>query len=196
MDSSFPAPPADRLDGWRLAETRIETPFSLGLVVVTLRTARYEDERPGDDVRARTGIDAPSRFFVTGRLTIPGAGPWSGALLPFIAERVAEGFEGQLRERGFVALRRTPGDSHDVGRAGARIVNYEGIVEAAGATFEVEALVAVWAQGGGFLLAGGAYPTKLLDGGDLGDEARAGLDSHLGPGEFRTELLALVRETR
>lgn len=188
-----PAVASDRIDGWRLVDERVDTPFDIRLVTVTAATAVYEDPDLAAAVRDATGTDGPGRFFLASHVTLQPRPPASSALRKLVTDRASRDFAAQLRERGFTTVERTDERSFSVAGADARLVAYDGRCPVGDLTLDVQGWLAVWEVDGDFLLAGGAYPTRVRDGG--GDATGEALAAALDPERFREELFTLVRAT-
>lgn len=195
--TTSPAVASEHIDGWRLVDERVDTPFDIRLVTVTAATAVYEDPDLASAVRDATGTDAPGRFFLTSHVSLQPRPPASGALRRLVTDRVARDFADQLRERGFARVEQTDERSFSIAGADARLVAYDGQCPVGDLTLDVQGWLAVWEVDGDYFLAGGAYPTGVRGGGDA--EAVAGretLEKQLEPGRFREELFELVRSVR
>ncbi|MFB6195527.1 MAG: hypothetical protein ABEI80_05105 [Haloplanus sp.] len=188
-----PDVPADRLADWRRASDRTETPFSAAGVTVTARVLVYEDERLREAIRARTSVDRSWRFFLAARLELDPSPPVTGALRRLVASRASRRFADRLDDRGFTAVDRTERRSLRVGDADARLVRYDARCPDEGVTLAVDGWLAVWAPDRAFRLAGGAYPTSVVDT-DAATLATA-LRDRLDPSAFRTDLFELIRKT-
>ncbi|SDM71450.1 hypothetical protein SAMN04487949_2378 [Halogranum gelatinilyticum] len=197
--ATLPAVASDRIDGWRLVDERVETPFDVRLVTVTAATAVYEDPELATAVRDATGSDGPGRFFLTSHVSLKPQPPVSGTLRKLVTDRASRSFADQLRERGFTRVERTDERAFSVAGADARLVAYDGQCPVGDLTVDVQGWLAVWETDGDFFLAGGAYPTGVSggrrDGGDAAQEVEE-LQKRLEPGRFREELFELVRSVQ
>ena len=197
-----PAPPTlpdDRLAGWRRVERTTDRPFELGPVAVTATTVVYEDERLRQRLRETTGIDGQWRFFFASRLAISPATPPSGALRRLVTDRARRGFRDRLRDRGFESPAERDRRTIRIDGTEAEVTAYDATCRLGGVDLSVVGWLAVWPDGSEFLLAGGAYPTGVVDGRPVarGDETPEGdLAGHLRPDEFRDDLFGLIRATR
>jgi hypothetical protein len=199
-DAEVPAPRLDPGEGWRLVDATVETPFEAGAVTVTAHTVVYEDVRLREAVAERTDADPEPdperlwRFAFASRLRLRPRTRPSGALTRLVTNRARSGFVDQLRDRGFESVSRRDVRRFRVGDADARLAGYDATARVGDVRLAVDGWVAVWPDGDGFLMAGGAYPTDVRD--DGGDpEAAAALRERLSPAAFREELFALVRRT-
>ena len=219
---TYPSVPDDRLSesGWKLQSKTAETVFELPTVSVTGYTLVYEDSRLREAIEAagiggsvptasersqRIGTEAEggvSRFFFATALSFrPSLPPKIGptALRPTVEHQARRRFTDDLEARGFEEIEH--GGSQrvrtDTG-ARARLRRLTATLplgsDSTPERLDIEGLLAVWVTDGSFLIAGGAYPT-----GGLG----VVLDSHSGlehggtdPGQFRSELLSLIRGVR
>jgi hypothetical protein len=195
MDApSPPALPADRLAGWRQVADTTERPFEAGPVAVTARTLVYEDARLGETVRDRTGVDGPWRFFFASRLAIRPATSPSAALRRLVVEGARRGFVERLRDRGFEAPSEAERRTIRVGDADASLTGYDAACRFGPLRLSVAGWLAVWSTDGRYLVAGGAYPTAVVDDEADGDLA-ASLSDVVEPDRFRQELFSLLRAT-
>lgn len=192
--ASSPAVASERIDGWRRVDERVDTPFDIRLVKVTAATTVYEDPDLAAAIREAAGVDGPGRFFLTSRVSLQPQPPMSGTLRKLVTDRVARDFASQLQDRGFTAVERTDERPFSVAGADARLVAYDGVCPVGGLTLDVQGWLAVWAVDGDFVLAGGAYPTRVRE----SDDELAGetLQERLRPKQFRDELFELVRAVR
>jgi len=188
-----PSVPDERLTDWRRASDRTETLFSAAGLTVTARIRLYEDDRLRAAVRERTGVDRSWRFFLAARLELAPQPPVTGALRGLVASRASRGFVERLEDRGFRDVERAERRTLRVGDDDARLFGYDARCRVAGVTLSVDGWLATWAPNRTFRLAGGAYPTGVVDG---TGETAAALDGSLDPSAFRTELFELIRDTR
>jgi hypothetical protein len=189
-----PSVPADRLEDWRRADDATETLFSAAGVTVTARLLRYEDDRLRARVRERTGVDRSWRFFLAARLELTPQPPVTGALRGLVASQASRGFADRLEDRGFDAVDRVERRTLRIGDHEARLFGYDARCRVAGVTLSVDGWLATWAPDRAFRLAGGAYPTGVVDASD--DETAAALRDCFEPSAFRADLFALLRATR
>lgn len=187
-----PSVPTERLADWRRADETTETLFSAAGVTVTARLLTYEDDRLRSRVRERTGVDRSWRFFLAARLELTPSPPSPRALRRLVATRAGRGFVDRLEDRGFEAVDRVERRSLRVGESDARLLGYDARCRIAGIMLSVDGWLATWAPDREFRLAGGAYPTAVVDGEGEGEVAEALADC-LDPAAFRTELFELVR---
>jgi hypothetical protein len=192
--TAMPAVPSEQLDGWRLVDERVDTPFDIKLLTVTAHTVVYDDPALAAAVRDYTGVDGPGRFFLTSHVLLQPQPPASGALRRLVTDRVARDFASQLRARGFTTVEQTDERAFSVAGADARLVAYDGRCPVGDVTLDVQGWLTVWQLDGDFLVAGGAYPTRVReDHDDGGTEQRAALNARLTPQRFREELFGLIR---
>jgi hypothetical protein len=195
---SPPSIPEGRLCGWRLTTDTTDTPFSTAGVTVTARILVYADDRLREAVRQRTGVDRTWRFFLAARLELSPSPPTTGALRSLVVSRAGRGFAGRLRNRGFTAVDRTERRTLRIGDQDARLLRYDARCPVGGLTLSVDGWLAVWVPDRNFRLAGGAYPTAVVDTpseGD-GDDTAAAVADCLDPSTFRAELFELIRGTK
>ena len=185
-----PSVPDDPLADWRHAGDTTETPFAAPGLTVRAHIRLYEDDRLREAVRERTGVDRSWRFFLATRLELTPSPPVTGALRGLVASRASHGFADRLGDRGFEAVERVERRSLRVGDEDARLFGYDARCRVDGVALSVDGWLAVWAPDRTFRLAGGAYPTAVVDG--AGPTADALADC-LDPAAFRAELFELVR---
>jgi hypothetical protein len=201
-----PAPPTlpeDRLAGWRQVDRTTDRPFEVGPVAVTATTVVYEDERLRRRLHETTDIDDQWRFFFASRLAISPTTPPSGALRRLVTDRARRGFRDRLRDRGFESPAERDRRTIRIDGVEADVTAYDATCRLGDLRLSVVGWLAVWPDGTEFLLAGGAYPTAVVEnGGDEEDGVGAGesgsgaVAEHLDPDEFRDDLFALIRATR
>ncbi|WP_224336683.1 hypothetical protein [Haloprofundus halobius] len=199
MTVSPPTVPEDRLGGWRRVESSVDRLFDAGLVRATAHTVVYEAEAPHE--RSVGGADGTraERFFFASRLRLTPRPPPSRMLWRLVADRSMAGFEDQLRERGFLAADRVEERRFGVRGTDARLARYEARSRVDGTVVSVQGWLAVWPTDarGEFLLAGGAYPTGVVDERSAtASAAEAASFDASDPERFREELFALIRATR
>lgn len=221
-DAEVPPPRLDPGDGWRLVDATVETPFDVGVVTVTAHTVVFEDRRLREAVagRADSGVDASGspggepapepgpesesesgsepdrlwRFAFATRIRLRPRTRPSAALTRLVTNRAGSGFVDRLRDRGFEDVSRRDSRRFRVGDADATLAAYDAVARVGDVRLAVDGWVAVWPDGDGFLMAGGAYPTAVRD--DGGDPATAAaLGERLAPTAFREELFDLIRRT-
>ncbi len=217
----YPSVPSDRLaeGGWQLQSKTAEMVFELPAVSVTGYTLVYEDGRLREAIEAagiggettasgeesrRIGTDTEggvSRFFFATALSFrpslpPAVGPASlrstverQARREFTDDLEARGFEG-VEYDGSQRVRTDSGEKARLRKLTATLpLDSEGTPE----QLDIEGWLAVWVTDGSFRIAGGAYPIGLQ--GVLGSHSRADHDA-IDPGQFRAELLSLIRTVR
>jgi len=189
-----PSVPEGRLADWRQAGDLTDTPFSAPGLTVTARILLYEDDRLRAAVRERTGVDRSWRFFLAACLELAPSPPVTGALRGLVASRASRGFADRLEDRGFDAVDRVERRTFRIGDHDARLFGYDARCRVDGVTLSVDGWLAVWVPDRAFRLAGGAYPTGVVDAGD--DQTAEALRNCFDPSAFRADLFALLRETR
>lgn len=190
--------PDGRLDegGWSLVRDDVETLFRLSTVRVRGHTRLYEDRSTRTALAEATGLDRTWRFFFASRLEFepplpPGVGP--AMVQPTVWSEARRSFADDLRERGLRDVDRTHTERMRVESGErARLQGYRGRLPLpleAVAELVVAGWLAVWATGGEFRVAGGAYPEGLPA---VADALGAG---SLGPtaADCRRELFDLIR---
>ncbi|MFC4356404.1 hypothetical protein ACFO0N_00405 [Halobium salinum] len=188
-----PTVATDRLDGWRLVERSEDTPFDVRFLRVVSHTAVYEDAALRETLSERAGLDGQWRFFLTSRLRLLPSPPGSAALSRLVAGRATDAFERRLQERGFERVARA--DARPFRRGDgteARLTRFAARCPVAGLDLDVEAWLAVWDgdADGEFLVAGGAYPRRVVS---SESTVAAEVESQFDPGRFKRELFDLVR---
>lgn len=201
-----PAPPTlpdDRLADWRRVERTTDHPFEMGPVSVTATTVVYEDERLRRRLRETTDVDEQWRFFFASRLAVSPTTPPSGPLRRLVSDRARHGFRERLRDRGFESPEERDRRTIRIDGTEADVTAYDATCQLGGVRLSVVGWLAVWPDGSEFLLAGGAYPTAVVETGAAarGDDTTKETDTdrlaeHLTPDEFRDDLFALIRATR
>jgi hypothetical protein len=200
-DGDPPAPHVDVPDGWVATETTTERVFSVSKVTVTATTVVYEDQRlreraegggseesgGGGDEGGRTAF---RRFVFASRLRLRPTTKPSKPLTKLVTSRAKVGFADRLRERGMKGVEERESRRFRVRDGEATLVGYDATCTVEGTRLAVDGWVAVWPRDDGdYLVAGGAYPTRVLDGdGDRGGEEA------LEPGRYRDDLFSIVRE--
>jgi hypothetical protein len=183
-----PAPTVDVLDGWVELESTTERVFSVSKVTVTATTVVYEDERLRDRIEAETG-GGFRRFVFASRLRLRPATNPSKPLTKLVTSRAKSGFAERLRERGMADVEERETRRFRVDGTDATLVGYDASCSIEGTRLAVDGWVAVWpGDDGDYFVAGGAYPTRVLDGVDVSDV--------LEPNRFRDDLLSIVRSVR
>lgn len=185
-------PPAPRLevpDGWVATSTATERVFSMSKVTVTATTVVYENERrpvPGDeDAGEQTAF---RRFVFASRLRLRPSTKPSKPLTKLVTSRGKAGFADRLRERGMKGVDERETRRLRVGETEATLVGYDATCTVEGTDLAIDGWVAIWPhEDGDYVVAGGAYPTRVLDG-----EPTDAID----PGRFREELFSVVRTVR
>ena len=183
-----PAPSVDVPDGWVELEATTERVFSVSKVTVTATTVVYEDERLRDRIEAETG-GGFRRFVFASRLRLRPATKPSKPLTKLVSSRAKSGFAERLRERGMANVDERETRRFRVDGTDATLVGYDASCTIEGVRLAIDGWVAVWpGDDGDYLVAGGAYPTRVLEGGGAGDV--------LEPNRFRDDLLSIVRSVR
>ncbi len=194
--SSLPVVPEERLADWRQVERNVTSPFSLPILRVTAATVVYEDADLRDRIRDRLNRDGQWRFFVASRIELSPSPPGSEALFRLIASQAASNFEQTLSDRGFRSTTRRPSRSLRVRDTDARLFGFDATGTVDGVGLDVRAWAAVWPTGGRYLVAGGAYPTRVRRvSGDSAVDTDT-LATFFDPDAFRAELFELIRATR
>ncbi|MFB6188426.1 MAG: hypothetical protein ABEI57_00950 [Halapricum sp.] len=219
----YPDVPESRLEdgGWEQCVRTDSTVFRTLTASIIGHTLVYEDavlrnalDRAGfaeairsastdaDSQLIETGEDGEYwRFFFATALSFrpplaPGVGPAS--MRPTVVSQARRSFEQDLRSRGFENVQR--GSSQRVRTASGERASLGKVT--ASCPFEglptdelrIEGWVAVWATGGAFRIAGGAYPIGGLDG--LLASIPAAERPTTDPNDYRAELLDLIRAVR
>ena len=178
-------------DGWVETETTTEEVFSVSKVTVTATTVVFEDEHLREQL-ATVGDEEGGvrRFAFASRLSLRPATRPSKPLTKLVTSRAKAGFADRLRERGMSDVSAAESRRFRVGGTEATLVRFDAACAVAEGRFAVDGWVAIWPdeRDGSYLVAGGAYPTQVLEG-----EADS---SVLLPGRFRDELLDVVRSVR
>jgi hypothetical protein len=191
-DATPPRPTVDVPDGWVEREATTEQLFSVSKVTVTATTVVYEDERLRDTVEADVG-DAFRRFVFASRLRLRPSTKPSKPLTSLVTSRAKSGFTDRLNERDIEDVDERESRRLRIGSADATLVGYDARCAVDGTRLDVDGWLAVWPdEDGDYFVAGGAYPTRVREGG--GDEGT--LADAIDPGRFRDDLLAIVRSVR
>lgn len=187
-------PPAPRLevpDGWVATSTTTERVFSMSKVTVTATTVVYENERRPDSASDDEDADEQTafrRFVFASRLQLRPPTKPSKPLTKLVTSRGKAGFADRLRERGMEDVDERETRRLRVGEIEATLVGYDATCTVEGTDLAIDGWVAIWPhEDGDYVVAGGAYPTRVLD----GDTTSA-----IDPGRFRDELLSIVRTVR
>jgi len=188
-----PSVPTEHLTDWRCADDTTETLFSAGGVTVTARLLLYEDDHLRSRVRERTGADRSWRFFLAARLELAPRPPVTGALRGLVASQASRGFANRLEDRGFDAVDRVERRTLRIGNHDARLFGYDARCHVDGVTLSVDGWLATWTPDRDFRLAGGVYPTGIVQSAD--DETADALRDCFDPSTFRADLFALLRGT-
>jgi hypothetical protein len=200
-----PAPPTlpeDRLAGWRQVDRTTDRPFEVGPVAVTATTVVYEDERLRRGLRETTDVDDQWRFFFASRLAISPTTPPSGALRRLVTDRARRGFRDRLRDRGFESPAERERRTIRIDGTEADVTAYEATCRLGTLRLSVVGWLAVWPDDTDFLLAGGAYPTGVVetdaaDGDEATEESEPrAVAAQFDPDAFRDDLFGLIRATR
>lgn len=200
---NVPQVPTDRLDGWSQTDQSSEVVFELATASIEGHTVVYEDTDLRAAVRAATDgdYDRMWRFFFTTRLTFspslpPGIGPM--AVFSTVASEASSQFVDDLQQRGFRDVERGRRERIRVDSGDrARLRSYSAVLDVetpdSGAIdLDVDGFLAVWTTDGEFRLAGGAYPSRSLEG--VLDIELA--DVETDPNTFREDLFELIRHVR
>lgn len=213
--AEYPSVPHGRLreDGWELRSKTEETVFQMPVASVIGYTLFYEDARLREAIETADAVEPPAgadedhlvaaggnstwRFFFATRLSFrpslaPGIGPAS--LRPTVSSQAKRTFADDLEARGFEDVesgrsQRFRADSGDRGRLRKFTAYLPLGGESTPERIGVEGWLAVWATGGSFRIAGGAYPVSGVNSllGSASDAPSA------DPGTFREELLSAIR---
>jgi len=197
-DPSFPTVPDDRLrdGGWQLSDESVETVFQLPTASVAGATKLYDDVRTREAAESAAGIDQQWRFFFATALTFrpplaPGIGP--AMILPTVRSEAQSEFATELQDRGFENVsreRRERVRTESGDRARLRSYSASLALPEVETTLSITGWVGVW-HGEDFRIAAGAYPDRpvaeILSIDDAEDPLRR------GPGDYRDELLGLIR---
>jgi hypothetical protein len=197
VSDDAPPPTVDLPDGWVERETTTEQVFAVSRVTVTATTVVYEDEAMRRDVDADVG-DAFRRFVFASRLRLRPSTTPSKPLTKLVTSRAKAGFTDRLNERDIEHVDEQETRRLRIGGSDATLVRYDADCAVGGTRLAVDGWLAVWPDAGGdtagdYLVAGGAYPTRVLDGGGTDEAALA---DAIEPGRFRDDLLAMLRSVR
>lgn len=180
-----PSVPVDTLgEEWEQTGDEVETVFELAAASVVGHTCVYEDLALESTVQEACGIEHCSRFVFATRLGFsPSLGPGAHAVIkPTVVSEAKREFATTLEDRGFDAVdrgrrQRLPTKSGDR----ATLFGYQAEFPTDRGTIPIEGWLAVWYDDD-FLLGGGAYPRNF-----------DGLDVPVDPGNYRDELLSVLR---
>jgi hypothetical protein len=185
-DDGPPAPSVDVPDSWVAQETTTERVFSVSKVTVTATTVVYDDERLRERVETETG-GGFRRFVFASRLRLRPSTKPSKPLTKLVTSRAKAGFADRLADRGMADVTERESRRFRVDGTEATLVGYDASCVVEGTRLAVDGWVAVWpGDDGDYFVAGGAYPTQVLDGDD-------GLSDVVDPGRFRDDLFSIVR---
>jgi hypothetical protein len=219
MSDGYPDVPEEAIpEGWERRVRSEETVFSISTIAVVGRTLLYADADLAASLdvlgvtkpASGTDGDGPDRlvaagdvwrFFFATALSFrpplaPGIGP--AAVYPTVLSEARRSFAEDLQARGFEEVdreraervRTETGDRARLAKFTATLPVREGT--ATDGAVPIEGWLGVWTHSGSFRVAGGAYPAAapadLLSG-----DAEA---STVDPGEYREELLAMIRAVR
>ena len=190
MTDAPPAPTVDVPEGWVETETTSEQVFAVSKVTVTATTVVYEDETLREAVEAAVG-GGFRRFAFASRLRLRPSTKPSKTLTKLVTSRAKAGFADRLANRGMEDVTEKETRRFRVDGVEATLVRYDTACVVEGTHLAVDGWVAVWpdeGSDGDYFVAGGPYPTSVLEGADLGDT--------LDPGRFRDDLLSIVRSVR
>ena len=216
MDIPRPAVPSERLDGWRETDVTTKQAFSTPIVTVYTHTVVFEETAVRTEIKATTGYDHPWQFFFVSRIRLDPQRDPGTMLTKLVRRKAAAGFTDRLADRGIEQV--TERDRHEqpIGDAPGLVVSYRGIVRrsispadsTAGATggddanagdlgdasallsLPITAVVAIWAAGGDYHVAGGGVPAGPPDSGPPAVVDAVG--EHLDPTAARERLGALI----
>lgn len=188
-----PSVPDERLSGWRQVDDSTETPFDAPGVTVSARLLLFADDTLRTAIQDRAGVDRTWRFFLAARLSVSPTPPVPGTLRGLVATRAGHDFADRLDARGFTDVDRAERRSFRVGDDDATLFRYDALCQVEGVTLSIDGWLATWVPDRDVRLAGGAYPTAIVDAAD--PDAAAALRDTLDPAAFRSELFELLRET-
>jgi hypothetical protein len=207
MDIPRPAVPSERLDGWRETDVTTEQAFSTPIVTVYTHTVVFEETAVRTEIKATTGYDHPWQFFFVSRIRLDPQRDPGTMLTKLVRRKAAAGFTDRLADRGIEQV--TERDRHEqpIGDAPGLVVSYRGVVrrsispadgsdtEIAGdpsalLSLPITAVVAIWAAGGDYHVAGGGVPAGPPDSGPPAVVDAVG--EHLDPTAARERLGALI----
>jgi len=216
MDIPRPAVPSERLDGWRETDVTTKQAFSTPIVTVYTHTVVFEETAVRTEIKATTGYDHPWQFFFVSRIRLNPQRDPGTMLTKLVRRKAAAGFTDRLADRGIEQV--TERDRHEqpIGDAPGLVVSYRGVVRrsispadsTAGATggddanagdpgdpsallsLPITAVVAIWAAGGDYHVAGGGVPAGPPDSGPPAVVDAVG--EHLDPTAARERLGALI----
>jgi hypothetical protein len=188
-----PSVPDERLSDWRQIDDSTETPFDAPGVTVSARLRLFADDTLRTAIQDRAGVDRMWRFFLAARLSVSPTPPVPGTLRGLVATRAGHDFADRLDARGFTDVDRAERRSFRVGDDDATLFRYDALCQIEGVTLSIDGWLATWVPDRDVRLAGGAYPTAIVDAAD--PDAAAALRDTLDPAAFRSELFDLLRET-
>lgn len=223
---ALPEVPTDKLTegGWELVEeTTDETVFEEEYTFVTVEavasSVTYTDRELREQVSTDTlgTLDTDLSLFSATRVDMAPAVDELGPIQSEVKTRIRDNAESELRTRmqaaGITDIEQTDtGSMEVVGGETAALTELAGVFPVAdiefpvregttitidGTDLRVEAVLAVWAADGNYLVAGGAYPAEnfsQVTEADLSDAISVTVDVDLGltPDTYRDELLELV----
>lgn len=224
---ALPNVPESLLDegGWELrGETKNETVFEKEYSFLTVEavasSVTYADAALREQVRTDTldTLDTDLSLFSASRIdmapSVDELGPVRSEVKTRIRDNAVAELRSQMEAAGITDVEQTATGSLDVaGGATADLTELSGVfpvqdiefpvredttLTLEGTELAVDALLAVWAGDGNYLVAGGAYPAEnfaRVTEADLSDAISVTIDVDLGltPDAYRDELLELVR---
>lgn len=208
MNVPAPTVPETLLEGWQRIEDREHEPFRAGPISVRAHTVVYEDAERRRRLREAIGpgADTTWRFYFVSRVWLVPRMSTSSILTRIVASNATSAFERELRDRGFRSVKRTGRRTLEVDGRPCRTTLFDAVVPLSdlGADVVARATLAVVPADSEYLLAGGAYPTAVLQGDEAndddepngeGDDAASVLGRYLQPDADREELVRLIRAT-
>ena len=216
MDIPRPAVPSERLDGWRETDATIEQAFSTPIVTVYTHTVVFEETTVRTEIRETTGYDHPWQFFFVSRIRLDPQRDPGTMLTKLVRRRAAAGFTDRLADRGIKQVTERDRREQPIGDAPGLVVSYRGVVRrsispadstagptdgddanagdpddaAALLSLPTTAVVAIWAAGGDYHVAGGGVPAGPPDSGPPAVVDAIG--EHLDPTAARQRVGALI----
>lgn len=185
-----PVPEAVRTaEGWELIEDDTHRLADTALVEVTATRALYGDAALRERVREATGVDRMWRSFFASRLTTrpPLSGGIGGLVVRTIARPRAHGqFVADLEARGFRGVEKCDERQIPLGGGRGRGTRFSARIPVEEDDVTVDAWLVLWQRDREIVVAGGIYPVTPLT-------VPGGADLFDPPGEYRRELLELVR---